>query len=146
MPTLIIIFKVLTALVMAYRIYNIIKMFRSDSNVRLRFDLLSTLELDAVIGLSLVALLSAVKPETYGFTLGLLVVALIMNVIHSFRTIIAGDKRIMIGIKSYDFKDIKGINASRFTLHVHTKDGQQINVPVPLTQNDVLAKMKYISK
>ncbi len=146
MPALIIIMKVLTALALGYRAYNIIKLYRNDTNVKIRFDLLSMLEVDAGLGLTLVALLSAVKPETYGFTLGLLIAALIVNILHAFRTIIAGDKRIMIGVKSYEFKEIRGMNASRFTLHVYAKDGQQINVTVPLTQNDVLAKMKYISK
>ncbi len=146
MPALIIIMKVLTALALGYRAYNIINLYRSDTNVKIRLDLLSMLEVDAGLGLTLVALLAAVRPETYGFTLGLLIGALIVNILHAFRTIIAGDKRIMIGVKSYDLKEIRGMNASRFTLHVYPKDGQQINVTVPLTQNDVLAKMKYISK
>ena len=144
MVALIIIFKILTALIAAYRIYKLYTFFRSDKNVRFSFDLLSMLEVDAVIGLTIIALLAKIDETAYAFTLVLCILAAVLNAAHLFRIIIAGDKRIMIGNNSFDFKELKGMNASRVTLHVYEKNGKRHDVLVPLTRNDVISRMDYI--
>ena len=144
MPALIIIAKILVAAIAAYRIYKIVMFYRSDSNVRLSFDLLSTIEIDAVIGLTIISLLARITETTYVFTLVLCLLAAVLNCFHLFRLVIAGDKKIMLRQKTYELKKIKGMNASGFTLNVYLKNGEKLKVMVPLTKNEVIRKMNYL--
>ena len=144
MPALIIIAKILVAAIAAYRIYKIVMFYKSDSNVKLSFDLLSTIEIDAVIGLTIISLLAKITETTYVFTLVLCLLAAVLNFFHLFRIVIAGDKKIMLRQKTYELKKIRGMNASGFTLHVYLKNGQKLKVIVPLTKNEVIRKMNYL--
>ncbi len=139
----IIILKAITAALFLYRIYKVLKFRNSDSNVALSFDLLSYIELDAGLAITAIALLANAK-NAQGFTIGILLLATLLNVLHLNRIVIAGDRRILIGQRSFDLKDIKGMNASRITLHVYVKGGEKINVVVPLSKSDTIKKMKYI--
>lgn len=144
MPALIIIFKILIVAIVALRLYKIIMLFRSDKGVKLTFDLLSTIAIDAVIALTIISLLAKIDETTYVFTLCLCILTVLLNVEQLFRVVIAGDNKIMIGAKTYDFKDIKGMNAAGFTLFVYLKGGKKLKVIVPLTRNTVVRRMKYI--
>ncbi len=146
MSALIIILKVILAVIAIIRIYITLRFKQSDRSAKFSFELMSMLEVDAVIGMSLISLLAAIDERSYGFTVGLLIVTILLNISHLFRVIIAGDKRILIGPYDYDLKDIKGMNSSRITLHVFVKGGKKIDVIVPLTINDTIRKMKYIRK
>ena len=143
MYPLILILKVATAALFLYRAYVILKFAKSDKNVRLSFDLLSYIELDAGLAVTLIALLADAE-KAQGFLLGILVLALLLNVLHLNRIVIAGDKRILIGRKSYDLAQIKGMNASKIKLHVFVKGGQAVDVTVPLSKSETIRKMKYI--
>lgn len=144
MPALIIILKVILAVIALYRIYVLLKFRSSDTNVKFKFDLTSMIEVDAGIAFSILALLAVIDEKSYAMTIALLIISIAANMMHLFRTIVAGDKRILIGIHDYDLKEIKGMNASRITLHVFVKGGKKINVIVPLTTNDTISKMKYL--
>ena len=141
-PYLIILLKILLAAVAIYRIYVLYRFKKSDTNVKLRFELMSMIELDGGIAFTLVALLAAVNENTYLFTSGLLAVTILLNIAHLCRVIVAGDKRILLGRHAYDLKEIKGMNTSRVTLHVHVYGGERLHILVPLTQNETLQKMK----
>ena len=60
-PYLIILLKILLAAVAIYRIYVLYRFKKSDTNVKLRFELMSMIELDGGIAFTLVALLAAVN-------------------------------------------------------------------------------------
>lgn len=143
-PYLIILLKILLAAVAIYRIYVLYRFKKSDTNVKLRFELMSMIELDGGIAFTLVALLSAVNENTYLFTSGLLAVTILLNIAHLCRVIVAGDKRILLGRRAYDLKEIKGMNTSRVTLHVYVYGGERLHILVPLTHNETLQKMKYL--
>ncbi len=145
-PVLIILLKILLAAAALYRIYILYRFKKSDQNVRLKFDLVSYIELDAGIAFTLVGLLAAIDERSYGITAGLLLFAVFLNLYHLSRMIIAGDKRILIGRHDYDLKEIKGMNASRLTLHVFVKGGKKHHILVPLTLNETLQKMKYLTR
>lgn len=139
----IIILKVITALLFLYRLYIVLKFRNSDKNVRLSFDLLSYIEIDMGLAITVIALLANAK-DAQGFTIGILLLAILLNVLHLNRTVIAGDQRILIGRRSFDLRDIRGMNASRITLHIYVKGGEKIDVVVPLSKNETIRKMKYI--
>ena len=141
-PYLIILLKILLAAVAIYRIYVLYRFKKSDTNVKLRFELMSMIELDGGIAFTLVALLAAVNENTYLFTSGLLAVTILLNIAHLCRVIVAGDKRILLGRHAYDLKEIKGMNTSRVTLHVYVYGGERLHILVPLTHNETLQKMK----
>ena len=143
-PYLIILLKILLAAVAIYRIYVLYRFKKSDTNVKLRFELMSMIELDGGIAFTLVALLAAVNENTYLFTSGLLAVTILLNIAHLCRVIVAGDKRILLGRHAYDLKEIKGMNTSRVTLHVYVYGGERLHNLVPLTHNETLQKMKYL--
>ncbi|HAE15032.1 MAG: hypothetical protein IKF00_07550 [Solobacterium sp.] len=143
-PYLIILLKILLAAVAIYRIYVLYRFKKSDTNVKLRFELMSMIELDGGIAFTLVALLAAVNENTYLFTSGLLAVTILLNIAHLCRVIVAGDKRILLGRHAYDLKEIKGMNTSRVTLHVYVYGGERLHILVPLTHNETLQKMKYL--
>jgi hypothetical protein len=143
-PYLIILLKILLAAVAIYRIYVLYRFKKSDTNVKLRFELMSMIELDGGIAFTLVALLAAVNENTYLFTSGLLAVTILLNIAHLYRVIVAGDKRILLGRHAYDLKEIKGMNTSRVTLHVYVYGGERLHILVPLTHNETLQKMKYL--
>ncbi len=138
-----IVLKVILAALFVYRAYLLIRFIRSDKNVKLKFDLLSYLEIDAGLALTLIGLLASAK-QANSFTIGILVLAILLNVLHIKRVIVAGDSRILIGNRDFDLKDIKGMNASRTTLHVYLKGGEKIDVVVPLSKNETIRKMKYL--
>lgn len=121
----------------------ILRFRKTDTNVKISFDLFSYIEIDAVLGLTVIALLSRTD-TVQGFTVGLILVAMALNILHLFRVIIAGDNRILIGINDYDLDQIKGMNASLVTLHVFIKGGKKMHIVVPLTKNETIRKMKYI--
>ena len=143
-PYLIILLKILLAAVAIYRIYVLYRFKKSDTNVKLRFELMSMIELDGGIAFTLVALLAAVNENTYLFISGLLAVTILLNIAHLCRVIVAGDKRILLGRHAYDLKEIKGMNTSRVTLHVYVYGGERLHILVPLTHNETLQKMKYL--
>ncbi|MBQ4253985.1 MAG: hypothetical protein II712_04070 [Erysipelotrichaceae bacterium] len=144
MPAAIIIAKILTAAAVIWRIYLLISFRLSDTNVRFKFDLLSMIAIDGVIAVTLVAVLSTINETTYVFTLVINLLALALNLYQSWRTVVAGDKRILLGFRSYDLTQIKGISNSRISLYVHLKNGSRITIPVPLTASEVLRKMKHL--
>ena len=143
-PYLIILLKILLEAVAISRIYVLYRFKKSDTNVKLRFELISMIELDGGIAFTLVALLAAVNENTYLFTSGLLAVTILLNIAHLCRVIVAGDKRILLGRHAYDLKEIKGMNTSRVTLHVYVYGGERLHILVPLTHNETLQKMKYL--
>ena len=145
-PVLIILLKVLLAAAALYRVYILYRFQKSDQNVRLKFDLVSYIELDAGIAFTLVCLLAAVDERSYAVTAGLLLFTVILNLYHLNRVIIAGDQRILIGRHDFDLKEIKGMNASRVTLNIFVKGGKKLHVMVPLTLNETLQKMKYLDR
>ncbi|MCR4855939.1 MAG: hypothetical protein K5908_07190 [Erysipelotrichaceae bacterium] len=144
MSVLIIVLKVILAIVALYRLFIMFRFRRSDTNVRFSFELMSMLEVDAVIGMTIVSLLAAIDERSYTFTIILLLASIVLNISNLFRVIVAGDSRILIGPYDFDLKDIKGMNNSRITLHVFVKGGRKIDVVVPLTNNETIRKMKYI--
>ncbi len=144
MKTLVIILKAVSILAMAWRGAVLLKLKMEDPAAKLKFDLISTLEVATGFGLALVGWLAVLDETTYVFTAGLNALAIVLTVTHNFRIIVAGDRKIMIAMKIYSLREIKGIKAGRFTLYVLTKTNDRINVLVPLTMNTVLQKMKYL--
>ena len=145
-PVLIILLKTVLAAIALYRIYVLYRFKKSDTNVRFKLELMSMIEVDGVIAFTLVSLLAAIDERSYLITTGLLVFSIVMNVLHLNRVIFAGDHRILIGRNDYDLKEIKGMNASRVTLHVFAKGGKRLHIIVPLTMNETLQKMKYLDR
>lgn len=139
----ILILKVACAALFLYRVYVLVKFRKADKTMRFTFDLLSSLELDAGLALTVIGLL-ANPSKAGGFTAGILVLALLLNGSQLKRIVLAGDRKILIGVQIFDLNGIKGMNASRMTLHVFVKGGKKINVVIPLTRNETIRKMKYI--
>lgn len=135
---------------------SIVKMIydmkKADSNVRFELDLLSTIEFFAGIGLALVGLVAVIDKTTYFFTFGLSVVSIAIGLIHRYRLILAGDRKVLFAGSIHDIKEIKNLSSGMFTLKVHTKSRQKpYSIYVPLTSNNVLknkvqAKLKNTKK
>lgn len=144
MAALIIILKIISSLLLAYRVYMFIKLKREDKTVQFRFELMSLIENAAGYGVFLVSVLSVIDETTYVFTLGLNLINLVIVIAHNLRIVVAGDNKILIKLKIYNKKDIRGINASSFTLHVYPKKDDEIKVLAPLTHNESFNQLKYV--
>ena len=144
MPALIIILKVISVLLFGWRVYLLIRLKKLDSTMKYTFELFSMIEVAAGFAVALAGWLAVLDETTYAFTAGLNAVAIILTLTHNFRIIVAGDRMILIGMKIYTLKEIKGITAGRFSLNVFMKNGRKAVIPAPLTHNDTLRKMKYL--
>lgn len=146
MPVAIITIKILACILMAVRVYSFIKIKLEDKSVNYRFELMSLIEHAAGYGVFLVSVLSVINENTYIFTLGLNIVNLLIVYSHNSRIVVAGDNKILLKLKIYDKKKIRGINASSFALHVIEKNGNEIKVIAPLTHNESFNNLKYVKK
>lgn len=144
MATAIIILKILSIVLMALRVYAFVKIKLEDKSVQYRFELMSLIEHAAGYGVFIVAVLSVLDENTYVFTLGLNIVNLLIVYSHNLRIVLAGNNKILLKLKIYDKKSIRGINASSFTLHVLPRKGGEIKVIIPLTHNESFKNLKYV--
>lgn len=144
MAALIVILKIIACILMGIRLYLYYQIKKQDKTVLFRFELMSLIEHAAGYGVFLVAVFSAINKDSYFFTLGLNFVNVLIVLSHNFRIVIAGDSKILVNLKIYDKKSIRGINATTFTLHVFPRHGNEIKVLIPLTHNEAFKNLKYV--
>ncbi len=119
-----------------FMIYNLKK---KDNSVKVQLDLLSRLEVFAVIGLNLIGVVSVINQDTYVFTCGLCILGIALVLIEKYRLIIVGEKRVILKGKQYQIKNITRLEASLFTLKVYVKENKNpLSICVPLTSNEVI--------
>lgn len=146
MPALIIILKLISFLAMAWRAYVWLKLKKLDSTASYSFELFSRLEVAAGFAVALIGWLAVLNEKTYVFTACLNALAIVLTLTHNMRIVVGGDRKIVLGMKIYDLKEIKGMKTGRFSLYVFTKTMDRITILVPLTDNDTVRKMKYLKK
>lgn len=118
-------------------IYNLKK---KDHSVKVQLDLLSRLEVFAVIGINLIGLVSVINKDTYVFTCGLCILGIALALLEKCRFILAGEECVLLKGKQYIIKDIKRLESSLFSLKVYVKENNNpLSICVPLTSNDVIA-------
>lgn len=118
-------------------IYNLKK---KDHSVKVQLDLLSRLEVFAVIGINLIGLVSVINKDTYVFTCGLCILGITLALLEKYRFILAGDEWMLLKGKQYKIKEIKRLETSLFSLKVYVKENNNpLSICVPLTSNDVIA-------
>ena len=145
-PALIIFLKALSAILLLYRLYILLRFYKSDKNVRFSLDIPSMIEVDGTLAISFLVLLMRIDEKAYFFSCLLGILAVGMNLLQSRRVIFAGENRILIGNRDFDLSQIKGMNASRFSLNVYIKGGEKIRIIVPLSTNETIRRMKYLNK
>ncbi len=119
-----------------FMIYNLKK---KDDSVKVQLDLLSRLEVFAVIGLNLIGVVSVINHDTYVFTCGLCILGIVLVLLEKNRLIIAGDKWVILKGKQYRIKNITRLETSLFTLKVYIKENKNpLSICVPLTSNEVI--------
>lgn len=117
-------------------IYNLKK---KDHSVKVQLDLLSRLEVFAVIGINLIGLVSVINKDTYAFTCGLCILGITLALLEKYRFILAGDEWMLLKGKQYKIKGIKRLETSLFSLKVYVKENKNpLNICVPLTSNEVI--------
>ena len=121
-------------------VYSVLKLYQADTGVKMKFDWLSWMNISGTIGLTLVSMLSVINESTYVFTIGLIIVTILMVWFLKERLMIAGDHKAMLGSKMIDLKDIRRVYAKFMTLYVITKNGT-IKLYAPVTERSVTMKL-----
>ena len=141
MSFIIIAFKIIIVLSYGHIVFKLYKAKSKDNSIKFEFDLLSSLELCVSTALSLISLLSVIKPSTYVFTIVICIIAVILVVCQSFRIILVGNNYSFIRCKLVNNKHIVKLSAEKmFFLSIKTKSNEQL-IYVPLTSNNRLKKL-----
>lgn len=145
MNLLIIGLKIVLVLSWGVTLAGIVKLYREDTGVKMKFDWLSYLNISGTVGLTLVSLFAVVDPSTYVFTACLCAVSIAMVWFLKARLMIAGDHKVLLGNKMIDLRDIRSVSAKLMTLYVETKDGT-IRLYGPVTERSVTMKLYHAGK
>lgn len=141
MNLLIIGLKILLVLSWVLTILGVVRLFQADTGVKLKFDWLSYLNISGTVGITLVALLAVVDPDTYVFTAGLNAVAIALVWFLKERLMIAGDTKALLGSKMIAINNIRNVSARFLTLYVETKKNGTIKLYGPVTERSVTMKL-----
>ena len=145
MNLLIIGLKILLVLSWGVTLAGIVKLYREDTGVKMKFDWLSYLNISGTVGLTLVSLFAVVDPSTYTFTACLCAVSIAMVWFLKVRLMIAGDHKVLLGNKIIDLRDIRSVHTKLMTLYVETKNGT-IRLYGPVTERSVTMKLYHAGK
>ncbi len=146
MNLLIISLKILLVLSWCFTILGVVKLYRADSGVQMKFDWLSMINISGTIGLTLVSLFAVINENTYAFTAGLLAVSIAMVWFLKARLMIAGRTKALLGLKMIDLKDIRKVYARFMTLYVETKHSGTLKLYGPVTDRSVTMKLYNAGK
>ncbi|MBR4162420.1 MAG: hypothetical protein IKR11_02790 [Solobacterium sp.] len=145
MNLLIIGLKIALLLSWCLTIMEVVKLYREDTGVQMKFDWLAYMNISGTIGLTLVSLFAVIQNNTYVFTTGLIIVTIIMVWFLKERLMIAGDHKAILGSRMIDLKDIRKVSAKFMTLYVDTKQGT-IKLYAPVTERSVTMKLYNAGK
>lgn len=126
-------------------ILDVMKLYREDTGVQMKFDWLAYMNISGTIGLTLVSMFAVIQNNTYVFTAGLIIVSIMMVWFLKERLMIAGDHKAILGSKMIDLKDIRKVSAKFMTLYVDTKQGT-IKLYAPVTERSVTMKLYNAGK
>lgn len=138
MTYILIILKIVIVLNYIFTILMISNFKKEEPTSVIQLDLLSRLEIFAVLGINLVGVISVIDKTTYSFTCGLCIVGILLHLFEHYRFIFASDKKVLLQGKTYSIKEIKKLSTGLFTLQIHMKNKKIIKVYVPLTSNFIL--------
>lgn len=139
MPVLIILAKIGIVVVYVSILGMMFQFKKVDQHVNFEFDLLSSIEISAGIGIGLVGLFSVIDPLTYTFTFTLCLISIGIALLHRYRMILVGDHKILFAGKVHEKKEIQKLGSGLFTLRIYTKaKPKSYKIYVPLTSNHVL--------
>jgi len=145
MNLLIIGLKIALLLSWCLTILDVMKLYREDTGVQMKFDWLAYMNISGTIGLTLVSLFAVIQNNTYVFTAGLIIVSVMMVWFLKERLMIAGDHKAILGSKMIDLKDIRKVYTKFMTLYVDTKQGT-IKLYAPVTERSVTVKLYNAGK
>ena len=140
MNLLIIGLKILLVLSWCFTALDVIKLYRADTGVHMKFDWLSWLNISGTIGFTLVSLFAVINSSTYVFTVCLILVSILLVWFLKLRLMIAGDHKVLLGSKMIDQSDIRKVSARLLTLYVETKNGT-IRLYAPVTERSVTMQL-----
>ena len=113
--------------------------FSKKEHAKLELDLLSRLEVCAVIGINLVGLIAVIDEKTYAFTCGLCCIGILLALFEKYRFVFAGEKNVLLKGKVYALKDLKKLGTGLLTLKVYLRSKPKpMQIYVPLTSSDVM--------
>ncbi len=145
MNLLIIGLKIVLLLSWCLTILDVMKLYREDTGVQMKFDWLAYMNISGTIGLTIVSLFAVIQNNTYVFTTGLIIVSVMMVWFLKERLMIAGDHKAILGSKMIDLKDIRKVYTKYMTLYVDTKQGT-IKLYAPVTERSVTVKLYNAGK
>jgi hypothetical protein len=140
MNLLIICLKIGLVLSWYLTVSGVMKLYREDTGVHMKFDWLSWLNISGTIGVSLVSLFAVIDSRTYVFTACLIVIAIALVWFLKERLMIAGDHKALLGSKMIDQSEIRKVYARFLTLYVETKSGM-IKLYGPVTERSVTMQL-----
>lgn len=145
MNLLIIGLKIALLLSWCLTILDVVKLYREDTGVQMKFDWLAYMNISGTIGLTLVSLFAVIQNNTYVFTAGLIIVSIMMVWFLKERLMIAGDHKALLGSKMINLSEIRKVSTRFMTLYVETKKGT-IKLYAPVTERSVTVKLYNAGK
>lgn len=136
MNIVVIIGKKLVILSYAWTIKMVLDFKNSHKNVKIKFDLLSSIELSFAFGLSLASILAKLTPETNAFNLILCILAILWINIQRYRILISSDDAVLLNGKEVKYSKIARAFPQLVFLNVTTKTSQY-RVFSPLTSQEI---------
>lgn len=145
MNLLIIGLKIALAASWCMTIKDVVKLYRADTGVKLKFDWLSYMNISGTVGLSLVSMFAVIHESTYVFTACLCAAAIVMVWFLKSRLMIAGDHKALLGSKLIDQADIRKVYTKFMSLYIETKK-ETIRLYAPVTERSVSMQLYNAGK
>lgn len=128
--------KVLVIISWLLTIKMVLDYRKNHTNVKIKFDVFSSIEISFAIGLSLVALLAIETKETNWFNLALSLIAIIWVNFQRYRIIVASDDSVLINGGELKYNKIVRAYPQLVFLCITTKN-KQFKVFSPLTCQEI---------
>lgn len=136
MDIIVILGKILVVLSYAWTIKMVLDFRNSHNNVKIKFDLLSSIELSFAFGLSLASILAKLTPETNVFNLILCLISIVWVNIQRYRILLSSDDAVLMNGKEVKYSKIVRAYPRLVFLCVTTKT-EQMKIYSPLTSQEI---------